>query len=314
MKIYPISMYKKRNLFIDIHSLIFLDMGIITEKERLMKIYSKWKDEEVKTLFDVIEKGREKNIPLIKLFNDYAVQTGRKPNSVRNYYYIELEALKEDIKRAHRLGIDLSKHKKNDQKEFSNDETRELVMKILKMTSKGISVRKACLTLANGDITQMVRFQNKFRTVVIKQKNLFEECVNQLQQKDIKMPQKTPDNVIAFTNYKTKLTDSDINSLFMGLVKLVKKQATEQASKNQEFEIERANNMLRKTLINLRQKEDEVKTLQKNFKLLTKENERLNEEIKQLRVKNAELLNRQSKMQGLKKFANRYKVKNISSN
>lgn len=279
-----------------------------------MKIYSRWKDEEVKELFDFIENGRKNNVPLIKLFSQYAHLTGRKPNSVRNYYYIELEALQEDESRTKKLGIDLSIHKKNDQKEFSDDETRELVMKILQMTSKGISVRKACLTLANGDITQMVRFQNKFRTVVVKQKELFDECLSKLQTKDTKYVSKRPDNVIAFRNNKTSLTDSDINSLFLGLVKLVKKQATEQATKNQEIEITRANNMLRKTLVSLRQKEDEIKSLQKNFKLLSKENEKLSEEIKMLRGKNAELLSSQTKMQGLKKFANRYKAKNISSN
>ena len=279
-----------------------------------MKIYSRWKDEEVKELFDFIENGRKNNVPLIKLFSQYAHLTGRKPNSVRNYYYIELEALQEDESRTKKLGIDLSIHKKNDQKEFSDDETRELVMKILQMTSKGISVRKACLTLANGDITQMVRFQNKFRTVVVKQKELFDECLSKLQTKDTKYISKRPDNVIAFRNNKTSLTDSDINSLFLGLVKLVKKQATEQATKNQEIEITRANNMLRKTLVSLRQKEDEIKSLQKNFKLLSKENEKLSEEIKLLRGKNAELLSSQTKMQGLKKFANRYKAKNISSN
>ncbi len=279
-----------------------------------MKIYSRWKDEEVKKLFDFIENGRKNNVPLIKLFSQYAHLTGRKPNSVRNYYYIELEALQEDESRTKKLGIDLSIHKKNDQKEFSDDETRELVMKILQMTSKGISVRKACLTLANGDITQMVRFQNKFRTVVVKQKELFDECLSKLQTKDTKYVSKRPDNVIAFRNNKTSLTDSDINSLFLGLVKLVKKQATEQATKNQEIEITRANNMLRKTLVSLRQKEDEIKSLQKNFKLLSKENEKLSEEIKLLRGKNAELLSSQTKMQGLKKFANRYKAKNISSN
>ena len=280
-----------------------------------MKIYSRWKDEEVKKLFDFIENGRKNNVPLIKLFSQYAQFTGRKPNSVRNYYYIELEALQENESRTKKLGIDLSIHKKNDQKEFSDDETRELVMKILQMTSKGISVRKACLTLANGDITQMVRFQNKFRTVVVKQKELFEECLSKLQTKGTQyVVSKRPDNVIAFRNTKTSLTDSDINSLFLGLVKLVKKQAIEQATKNQEIEITRANSMLRKTLVSLRQKEDEIKSLQKNFKLLSKENEKLSEEIKLLRGKNAELLSSQTKMQGLKKFANRYKSKNISSN
>ena len=282
-------------------------------KEYAMKIYSRWKDEEVKNLFKFVEDGRKNNIPLIKLFSDYAQKTGRKPNSVRNYYYIEVEALNEDKSRAKRLGIDLDYHKKVDQKEFSEEETKDLVMKIIKMSSKGISVRKACLTLANGDITKMVRYQNKFRTVVVKQKQLFDDCMQKFSNSSTKVLAKRPDNVISFKNTKTMLSDSDINSLFLGLVKLVKKQASDEATKNRDAEFERANQMLRRTLVNLKQKEDEIKSLQQNFKLLTKENEKLSEEIKLLRVKNASLLG-QSKMQGLKKFTNRYRTKNISAN
>ncbi len=291
-------------------------MSINSRKEILMKIYSRWKDEEVKKLFDFVDEGRKNNVPLIKLFSDYATISGRKPNSVRNYYYIELDALLSDEGRAKRLGIDLSTHKKTDQKEFSDEETRELVMDILKMTSRGVSVRKACLTLAKGDITEMVRYQNKFRTVVVKQKELFEQCLQNLKTTGVKVEKikPRPSNVIEFKNTKTQLTESDINSLFLGLVKLVKRQATEEATHNQGAEIQRANDMLRKTLVSLRQREEEIKSLQKNFKLLSKENEKLCEEIKMLRGKNAEMMADRSKMQGLKKFANRYKSKNIGAN
>ena len=58
-----------------------------------MKEYSKWKDNEVKELFTLIENYRDKNASLLSAFSEYAKLSGRKRNSVRNYYYQELAEL-----------------------------------------------------------------------------------------------------------------------------------------------------------------------------------------------------------------------------
>ena len=257
-----------------------------------MKVYSKWKDSEVIELFKYIEQGKLQNICLTKLFLGYAQKSGRMPNSVRNYYYNELDNLLSNIKRAKKLGIDVGLHQKNDPKEFSIEETKELVMSILKQTSKGMSVRKACLTLADGDIGLMVRYQNKFRTVVVKNKDLYDSCVSELsgQGLSIKAQNKMPNNVVKFKQKQSFLTDSDINSLFLGLVKLVKKQAGEEIGKGLKIQNEKANLMLRKTLVELSEKENEIKNLRRNFKVLTDSNQKLKEELKAIRGKNAELL------------------------
>lgn len=270
-----------------------------------MKKYSKWKDEEVIKLFNFIEQGRLENICLTTLFSRYAKSTNRMANSVRNYYYAELNELTKDEKRQKRLGIDLSVHTKCEQQEFSQQETKQLMLDILKQTAKGISVRKACLNLADGDISKMVRFQNKFRTVVLKNKDLYEQCLQELNQKGVAVKKEMPNNVIAFKD-KRLLTDSDINSLFLGLVKLVKKQASEEVAQSLKSETDRANSMLRKALVDLGEKENEIKLLRKNFKVVAQENEKLSEEIKLLRGKNAELISKCDKLNALKKFTEKY--------
>ena len=261
-----------------------------------MKIYSKWKDDKVIELFRFIEKGKSQNICLTKLFSEYAQKSGRMPNSVRNYYYNELENLINNPKRAKKLNIDVSLHQKNDSKEFSSQETKNLVLEILKKTAKGMSVRKACLSLASGDINLMVRYQNKFRSVVIKDKQLYDECVGELSSQgmnvSIKQKSNLPNNVVKFKQRQQFLTDSDINSLFLGLVKLVKKQAGEEVSKGLKIQNEKANTMLRKTLVELTEKENEIKNLRKNFKVLCDSNQKLKEELKVIRGKNAELLSK----------------------
>lgn len=61
-----------------------------------MKNYSRWKDEEIKQLFDIVEKNRKENRSLLSAFSEYAKLSGRKRNSIRNYYYQELSELQKN--------------------------------------------------------------------------------------------------------------------------------------------------------------------------------------------------------------------------
>ena len=257
-----------------------------------MKKYSKWKDEKIKELFSFIENGKKQNENLTKLFDAFAKKTGRMPNSVRNYYYMELDNLLSNPKRAQKLNIKLEMHQKINPKEFTFEESKELVKNILKLTAQGMSVRKACLVLAKDNINEMVRYQNKYRTIMLKDKKLFDECISELKSSgiEIKSNKQLPNNVIQFRERKNILSDSDINSLFIGLVKLVKKQAGEEADKALKIQNEKANNLLRKALVELTEKENEIKDLRKNFKVMADNNQKLTEELKTVRGKNAELL------------------------
>lgn len=50
-----------------------------------MKKYSRWKDDEIIKLFNVVEKNKKENKSLLTAFSEYAKMSGRKRNSVRNY-------------------------------------------------------------------------------------------------------------------------------------------------------------------------------------------------------------------------------------
>lgn len=50
-----------------------------------------WKKEEDTLLFAEIEKSVGRGTPLKSVFEAVAEQTGRKPNSVRNYYYARIK-------------------------------------------------------------------------------------------------------------------------------------------------------------------------------------------------------------------------------
>ena len=119
------------------------------------------------------------------------------------------------------------------------------------MVAQGQSVRSACLKLSDGDLCKMTRLQNKFQ--------------------NMKRKLKQPDNIIPFKQTQKTLTDADINSLFLGLVKLIKKTAMDEAKQN----VQPANELLRKAFLDLNKKDKEITDLKSEFEKLKTENQKL---------------------------------------
>lgn len=229
-----------------------------------------WADEEVKSLFQYVEEVKSNSEPLKNAFILHAKKYNRKPNSVRNYYYHEVDNLASDAKRAEKLNIDIKNHEKNEINYFSQSEEDELMKKIENLVKEGSSVRKACLTLSNGDIDKMLRYQNKYRNYISKNKDA------------------SKNNIIKFTKRKNEiLTESDINSLFMGLVRLVKRTAVEELSGKMKEERESQNYLLRKALVDLNKKDKQIKELKEEFMQLKMENARLVQNIMKLKCDKA---------------------------
>ena len=227
-----------------------------------------WDNSEVKELFDVVEDYKTKNKSLKLAFAIHAQKYGRKPNSVRNYYYHEVDNLKSDDKRLSSLGINLQLHEKTNVVYFSPEEEEELLNDIDEMVKKGVSVRKACLTLSGGDINQMLRFQNKYRNYLAKNKKEYE---TNLQTEEKVMPS----NVVTFKKMSKTLTDSEVQSLFMGLVRLVKRTALEESEYLYREKLESANNSLRQMISKLDGKEREFEKLKEELNVVKNENSRL---------------------------------------
>ncbi len=245
-----------------------------------------WKNSEVKELFEVVEDYKEKNKSLKLAFIAHAQKYGRKPNSVRNYYYHEVDNLKIDGKRLEKLGINLSLHNKNNVAYFSKEEENELMKEVDEMVKKGISVRKACLTLSGGDINQMLRYQNKYRNFLAKNRKNDEKDDN-FDKKD-----RTPDNVIEFKKMGKRLTDSEVQSLFMGLVRLVKRNAFEESEELYRTKLTEANENLRRAITRLNNSQRENDKMQEELSKLKNENSRLLNLNLQLKCDKAEVLRR----------------------
>lgn len=124
-------------------------------------------EEEAKNLVDFIKEGKQKGKTLTYLFERYGLQNGRAKGSVRNYYYTLMKNERGDERIVKLLdGSELSVEKI---REFTEEETDEVLRSILAEKSKGLSVRRAIFNLSKGDDKLMLRLQNKYRNTLKKE-------------------------------------------------------------------------------------------------------------------------------------------------
>lgn len=217
-----------------------------------------WKDDEVKKLFQEVEKVKGEGRPLREAFSCHAERFKRKTNSVRNYYYHEVDNLAKDLERAKRLVIDLTKHSKNKLVPFTKEQEEKFMKEIKALTEKGVSVRSACFKLSGGDMTKMTRLQNKYQNLKAQK----------------------PNNIVKFK--QKYLTENDINSLFLGLVKLIKRNTLDTLQEKMQQEKENSALLLKEAYAELSKKDKEIFSIRESVKKLKLENEKLSLEIKKL--------------------------------
>ena len=229
--------------------------------------HGSWCDEEVKTLFKFVEIKRSEGIPLIAIFEQYANFTSRQKNSVRNFYYGELELLQENGELCKKLGISLQQHKAKNVVPFGDNDTKELIKDINLLLEAGYSVRGACLELAGGDAKKMIRLQNKFR-----QETKYKKKVQM-------------GNVIKMPIKKEAISDGEINALFLGLIKLVKKQERENQREQFEKQLLDGNEKLKIAIAEGIANRYKIEKLQEQIKILSDENESLKASRIEARIK-----------------------------
>jgi len=167
---------------------------------------SKWTAEQINLLLQKTAQGVR-----MHAFEEIALATGRRANSIRNYYYKYHAKQKKQI-----VPLDVI-------------EVKNLLREIILGTSRGESVRGICLKLAGNDRAKMLRLQNKYRAVITKNPDSIQKMTKTLEAQGyfVKSP---VSNIIQMPQQKT-ITDTDINNLFAGLVRLIKSNANEEIEK-----------------------------------------------------------------------------------
>jgi|GEM_PF-4771443 len=132
-----------------------------------------WEVKEIEYLQDEIEKCVKENNPLSVAFKNTSEFTKRNSNSVRNFYYTFLR------KQMLNENIDKIKRRENmDFESFTDGEIHYLVKYIIMGTSTGKSIRQCANELANGNTKLILRYQNKYRSVLKRHKNIVDEVLD----------------------------------------------------------------------------------------------------------------------------------------
>lgn len=252
-----------------------------------------WSNEEIKDLFSLVEKYKLNGKSLLEAFESHAKKYNRKPLSVRNYYYLKVDEFLHDEKLSKKFEINIEMHQKNNFAKFDERQTQKLLDYIKARTSAGKSVRSACLEIVGNDAKKLVRLQNKYRLEMNKAKSLKTEKNQKISsnyanfsKKTAKNLQNSSNNLINFPAEQKalpqKLTDAEIQSLFLGLVKLVKKSTLIDIDEQIKQEQEKLSVIIRKSTIEINEKNEKIE------KLLG-ENKKLSTEVLQLKNKLEEM-------------------------
>ena len=133
-----------------------------------------WQKSEIDALARRIDEAAKTGESLRSVFDQLGQELGRKPNSIRNFYYAQVRSQGGDS-----MGRALPFET------FSQDEVEQLVRSVLTARAQGMSVRACVRKLADGDRTLMLRYQNKYRSTIRSRPELVTRVMAQLSEEGV---------------------------------------------------------------------------------------------------------------------------------
>ena len=127
-----------------------------------------WSENENKLLWETADEAQQQGLPLKAVFEQIARQTGRRPNSIRNYYYAQVRSRGDGQAPAARFVP------------FTQPEVDWLMEQVLIARAEGQSVRSCLQKLSGGDHSLMLRYQNKYRAVIKSRPDYVRSLVDRL--------------------------------------------------------------------------------------------------------------------------------------
>ncbi len=204
-----------------------------------------WKDDEKLMLWDEVKRAQKIGAPLKRVFETVARKTGRKPNSVRNYYYMKVKDTGE------------ISQKPSTFTPFTKEEIYMLLRSLLAAGAKGESIRGASLKLADGDKTMMLRYQNKYRSLIKSGRQLVEKVMADMDRDGFEYlnPYERQRTTAAGSKDSTYIServaralmasDIDIRSFFKGFAKIAESAAAVHKTDEELKELEEKLGILR---------------------------------------------------------------------
>ena len=161
---------------------------------------SGWQQEETALLFSAIREAAADGTPLRDVFERVGRQLNRKPNSIRNYYYARIRDMPELAPGKTTFRV------------FDQEELHLLLRDVLMARGRGESVRACVTRRAGGDRSMMLRYQNKYRSILKNHPEMLMEVAEELRSEGIPCP----GNVAACRRYSPVDVPGDVPALPVG--------------------------------------------------------------------------------------------------
>lgn len=116
---------------------------------------------------DEVSSIKDKRLPVNRAFKAIAEKSGLKFNTVKNYYYRYIHEKDNRAKPSNSDGVYDRDNKDAIGSAFTDQEVRELMMAMLEGQAQGKSVRGCANEMAKNDKRLMLRYQNKYRNVLL---------------------------------------------------------------------------------------------------------------------------------------------------
>lgn len=133
-----------------------------------------WQQQEIDVLERTVSEAAQTGQSLRSVFERVSEELGRKPNSIRNFYYAQLRT-QEGGAAPRALPFET----------FAPEEVEQLVERVLTARGQGKSVRACVRELSGGDKTRMLRYQNKYRSTVRTRPELVHRVMDRLSEQGV---------------------------------------------------------------------------------------------------------------------------------
>jgi len=132
-----------------------------------------------------VGKAKERRIPIIRAFEEIARRSGLKANTIRNYYYRYIHVNEETVKlNTENIFEDLG-DEESIGRPFTPAETRALMREMLIAQARGESVRGCANRLGKGNKRMLIRFQNKYRSIIARNPEYVENLIKEIEAEGI---------------------------------------------------------------------------------------------------------------------------------
>lgn len=174
------------------------------------KIYG-YKEKDVIQLAKFINGRKDKT--LTKTFNEFAVEQGKSKGTVRNLYYALAKLSNKDQEFCDKY-LNGQPIFVSEVENFSKEQEKELVKKVLLLKHQGKSVRNAINILANGEAKLALRYQNKYRNFIKTKREELNLLIEEIKKENgVVIELETIKTQEYFNEFQLKRLKAEINGL-----------------------------------------------------------------------------------------------------